>query len=76
MPPRAAARLALALGTVVFTAATAGAAPTLLTLRTGEVAEATAQATLHRFARFNAVRAVGIAVTLAGSVWALAATVS
>ena len=70
-----AALVTLALGTIVFTAATGRAAPTLLTLRTGEVTEATAQATLHRFARFNGVRAVGIAVTLAASVWALAAGV-
>jgi hypothetical protein len=71
-----AALVTLALGTIVFTAGTARAAPTLLTLRTSEVTDATAQATLNRFARFNAVRAVGIAVTLTASVWALVASIS
>jgi hypothetical protein len=71
-----AALSALALGTIVFTVATARAAPTLLTLRTGAVTEATAQATLNRFARFNAVRAVGIAVAVAASAWALAVSIS
>jgi hypothetical protein len=72
---RIAALTTLALGTIVFTAATARAAPTLLALRAGEVTEATAQATLNRFARFNAVRAVGIAIAAAASVWALAASI-
>jgi hypothetical protein len=68
-----AALATLALGTMVFTVSTARAAPTLLTLRTGQVTEATAQATLNRFARFNAVRAVGITITVGAAVWALAA---
>jgi hypothetical protein len=70
------ALVALALGTIVFTAATARAAPTLLSLRTSEATEATAQTTLHRFARFNAIRAVGIVLTLTASVWALTASIS
>jgi hypothetical protein len=66
-----AALITLALGTIVFTVATARAAPTLLTLRAGQVTEAAAQATLNRFARFNAVRAVGIALTVVAGVWSL-----
>ena len=73
---RTAALVALALGTIVFTAATARAAPTLLRLRTKQATEVTAQTTLHRFARFNAIRAVGIALTLTANVWALTASIS
>src|SRR5258706_2489783 len=43
-----AALVTLALGTIVFTAATARAAPTLLPLRTGEGTEGIAQTTLNR----------------------------
>jgi hypothetical protein len=60
----------------VFTAATSRAAPTLLTLRHGEVNDAEAQATLNRFARFNAVRATRVAVTVLAAFWALALTIS
>jgi hypothetical protein len=72
---RIAALSVLAVATVVFTAATSRAAPTLLTLRDGQIAEAAAEATLNRFARFNAIRAGGIALTVAAAVWALALTI-
>jgi hypothetical protein len=69
---RTTALVILAVGTVVFTAATSRAAPTLLTLRHGEVTDTKAQTTLNRFARFNAIRASGIAVAVLAAVWALA----
>jgi hypothetical protein len=72
---RAVALAAMAAGIVVFAGATSRAAPTLLTLRRGEPTEATATATLDRFARFNAIRAAGIVMTIAASVWAMAASV-
>ena len=68
---RTMALVILAVGTVAFTAATSRAAPTLLT-RHGEVTDAQAQTTLNRFARFNAIRATGIAVAVLAAVWALA----
>jgi hypothetical protein len=68
---RTTALVILAVGTVVFTAATSRAAPTLLTLRHSEVTDAQAQTTLNRFARFNAIRAIGIAVTVLAAAWAL-----
>ena len=71
-PTRTTALIILAVGTVVFTAATSRAAPTLLTLRRGEVTEAQAQTTLNRFCRFNAIRAAGITLTVLAAVWALA----
>jgi len=46
-----------------------------LTLRRGEITEAAAKTTLDRFTRFNAIRAAGIAGTVAASVWALATTI-
>jgi hypothetical protein len=61
----------LAVGTLVFTAATSRAAPTLLTLRRGEATEAQAQTTLNRFARYNAIRATGISVAVLAAAWAL-----
>jgi hypothetical protein len=73
---RTTALIIIVVGTVVFTAATSRAAPTLLTLRHGEVNDAEAQATLNRFARFNAVRATGVAVTVLAAFWALALTIS
>jgi hypothetical protein len=73
---RTAALIVLAVGTALFTAATARAAPTLLTLRRGTVTDAVAEATLARFARFNAIRAAGIVVALASTVWALVATIA
>ena len=72
---RTTALVILAVGTVVFTAATSRAAPTLLTLRGGEVTDAQAQTTLNRFARFNAIRAIGIAVTVVAAVWSLASVI-
>jgi hypothetical protein len=72
---RTAALAVMAAGTIVFTTATSRAAPTLLTLRRGEITEAAARTTLDRFSRFNAIRAAGIAVAVAGSVWALATTI-
>jgi hypothetical protein len=72
---RTVALILLAVGTMLFTAATARAAPTLLTLRRGAVNEATANATLNRFARFNAIRATGITLTLVAAVWALSGSI-
>ncbi len=73
-PAGVAALLVVALGTLGHLGVTSRAAPTLLSLRTGEVDPARAAATLDRFARLNAIRAAGIVLALAATVAALAIT--
>lgn len=77
--PGAATTMALtlmAIGTAGFTAATAKAAPTMLTLRYGDIPESVARQTLDRFTRFNGMRAAAITLTAATATWALLTRIS
>jgi hypothetical protein len=69
---RTIALLTSAASTLTHLAATARAAPTLLSLRRNDLDNATIATTLDRFARIHAVRTAAIVTTLAALTWALA----
>jgi hypothetical protein len=66
------ALLVAAVGTVGHLAATGRAAPTLLSLRHGDLDPTHTGAVLDRFASINAARTVAMAVTLAASAMVIA----
>ncbi len=70
----AVALVVAALGTIAHLGATARAAPTLLSLRHGQIEEQAGRAVLDRFARINAVRAAAMSVTLLATLLAALTT--
>lgn len=72
---KAVALAAAGAGTVAHTAATSRAAPTLLSLRRGDVTAAAVETALDRFATINVVRAAAMVAILAARAWALTTTI-